>query len=170
MLHLELGKTIRSASPTMERAVLPWWPLAGFVALVIAAGIFRSWMFSPVPAQRISFDQTHSINLLRSGNCMTGFHLLYAIDNDRRSKPVSLPDCCACFGINYDSLQTQDGQIVAVVDHASPRRVLVLHDFSENESWPAENHSTKSDEIGKRLLARVQDANPDTDLILMPGR
>lgn len=170
MLQLELGKTIRSTAPALRLGAGAWWSFAGCIALIVAAAWLRSWLFAPVPAQQISLGDGRSINLLRSGTCPFGFRLLYSVQDGKTTEPIALPHSCACTGINYESLRSADGNVVAVVDYASPRHVLVLHDFATHESWPAPVASAGSGQIGKRLLEQIKSSNPDEELILQPNQ
>jgi hypothetical protein len=172
MLTLQIAKTIGRASDDAIRIPRSFLALfAGAVVLSTLIGGAQWWRNRLTPAQEFDCGDGRAITLLRSGDPICGLHLHYVVKDGESSPPAPLPDACACSGINYRGLRSADGNLVALVDHGMPARVLVMHDFATHLTWPAKAGSKDaSDEGAQRMLERLRSSYPDEEFTLGPTR
>src|SRR5438046_412204 len=131
MLTLQIAKTIGRVSDDTIRIPRSFLALfTGVIVLSTLIGGAQWWRNRLTPAQEFDCGDGRSITLMRSGDPICGLHLHYVVKDGESSPPAPLPDACACSGINYRGLRSADGSLVAVVDHSTPARVLVMHDFA----------------------------------------
>jgi hypothetical protein len=71
--------------------------------------------------------------------------------------------------LRFRTLMANDGNLVAVVEPEAPDVLLIVHDFSTGDSWPAQGGDEGFEAVKKRghlLLDDLQEGNPESQFIL----
>ena len=151
------------------------WKMTAVVVLgtVVAAGALwagQRWFgnegTSRMAVLRLSKGRSIEIRSAPSGEMSRAVY--YKIPGTQRFQVIGFTHH-ATSNLQFETLRSGDGRLVAVVERSSPNVVLILHDYSTRSSWPHTYCSETFKEArirGRTMLRRLQAHHPNRTLIL----
>ncbi|RJP91509.1 MAG: hypothetical protein C4518_07980 [Desulfobacteraceae bacterium] len=144
------------------------------LAAIIAFAVFLIYPCGKSKVTAIKIDDKRSI-VISSEDCWEiSQGLIYQIPasslSARFGGTIESTD-----GLKFLSLNAENSNLVAIVEAANPDVVLILHDFTNGNSWPF-RHDTENymdaESRGESLLTRIKKEYPNKRLVLsihVPG-